>query len=87
MTDKELFDKVKRAGEYIHVTEAENPDLATPEGFFFLWERVPDDFLTEFGDGAYLNIDLINPTRFRDALKGFFGKEVKTAYENPTNSE
>ena len=42
MTDRELFEKLKRDREFWHVPDdnIDNPDFSTPDGFFWLWERV-----------------------------------------------
>ena len=42
MTDQELFEKLKRDREFWHVPDdnIDNPDFSTPDGFFWLWDRV-----------------------------------------------
>jgi len=60
-------------------------DLTTPDGFFWLWERAQEkEWWGEFYwtvlhcfDSEYiqrLDSTLINPPRFRDALKEFFNE-------------
>ena len=61
-----------------------NPDFTTPEGFFWLWERVREKewwfrFFVVYGRvrNCYsaISISLINPLKFRAALMEFW--EIK----------
>jgi len=60
----------------------DNPNFSSPEGFFWLWERVKEkEWWTRFFDvygrihNGYpvINISLINPLKFRAALMEFWG--------------
>ena len=72
MTDQELFEKLKREGEewmdfYWLVTVPEDEW----KRFGWLWERIPDGFIREHGDGQYIDANLIDPTLFTEALKQY----------------
>ena len=87
MENQELFDKLKRDGDFWHVPDdnIDNPDLSTPDGFFWLWERVQEredevfsweDFLSWHGDSSrlFINYQLIHLSRFREALKEYLSE-------------
>ena len=86
MTDRELFEKLKRDREFWHVPDdnIDNPDFSTPDGFFWLWERAQEKewwnqfkfALLSLNNPPYCEIVdrfayNINPTRFTEALKEY----------------
>ena len=71
-------------GLAFHIDNSNSPKFSTPEGFFWLWERVKEkEWWTRFFDvygrihNGYpvINISLINPLKFRAALMEFW--EIK----------
>jgi len=66
----------------IHDPTDQNPDFSTPDGFFWLWERVQEkDWWNEFlyslqhwdliDWGDALAFEFIHPARFTEALKKY----------------
>jgi len=69
-----------------HDPADQNPDFSTPDGFFWLWDRAQEKdwwemfilksngFSLDEDDDLInncLSVDLINPTRFTEALKQY----------------
>ncbi len=79
MTDNErVFNELKREGEhwYKHYEGDANPDFSTPEGFFWMWDRLKEKKWFEgfclrhstIMGGKFIDRELINPTALYQAV-------------------